>query len=153
MLRTFSRSSLILTLTLGAVWCAAQTAAEWDSTRVNGVAQKLRCPCGCQLPMSCQMPPHPCPTCKKNRIRIYNLLAAGMPEEQIVAQYVAEEGAGVLWTTPGMKGKAAPYVVLLAGCGVVVLVIRRLQWKSEVRVQFDQTILEQSRKELAEFDE
>lgn len=153
MLRTFSRSSLVLALSFVVAPCSAQSAAEWDSTHVNGVAQKLRCPCGCQLPMSCQMPPHPCPTCKKNRIRIYNMLAAGMSEEQIVARYVAEEGAGVLWTTPGTTGKAAPYVVLLAGCGVVVLVIRRLQWKSEVHARFDQTILEQSRKELAEFDE
>jgi cytochrome c-type biogenesis protein CcmH/NrfF len=138
---------------MAATLCMAQTAAEWDSARVNRIAQKLRCPCGCNLPMSCQMPPHPCPTCKKNRIRIYNMLAAGMAEPQIVERYVAEEGAGVLWATPGIAGKTIPYAVLATGCGIVLLVIRRyLRSKPAQSPELDRATLETLRKEMAEFE-
>lgn len=153
MLPTFSRYSAIVTLLAAGIPGLAQTAAEWDSTRVNEIAGKLRCPCGCQLSMSCQMPPHPCPTCRKNRIRIYNMLTAGMSEQQIVAQYVAEEGNGALWVTPGAAGKAAPYAVLLAGAGIVVLVIRRMKKKPEADSQLDGPTLERLNKELAECEE
>src|SRR5262245_27371628 len=105
------------------------------------------------MQMSCQMPPHPCPTCKKNRVRIYKMLAEGMSEEQIVDRYVAEEGAEVLWVTPGIAGKAAPYALLAAGCGVVALVIRRyLRIKPAQPPELDRTTLERLQKELAEFE-
>ena len=123
MRRTVCNWSISVLLIVAAAF--AQTAAEWDSTRVNAIAQKLRCPCGCNLAMSCQMPPHPCPTCKRNRIRIYNMLAEGRTEQEILDRYVAEEGAGVLWITPGLVGKAGPYVVLAFGAAGVLLVIRR----------------------------
>ena len=132
----------------------AQSAAEWDSPRVNAIAQKLRCPCGCQLPMSCQMPPHPCPTCKKNRIRIHDMLTQGMSEQQIVEGYVNEQGAAVLWVTPGLAGQAAPYAVLLGGCGVVLLVLRRIRRRTPApQPQLDRTTAERLRAESAEFDE
>ena len=140
-------------LIVPATLCLAQTAAEWDSAQVNRIAQKLRCPCGCSMQMSCQMPPHPCPTCKKNRIRIYNMLAEGLSEQQIVERYVAQEGAGVLWVTPGIAGKAAPYAVLAAGCGIVLLVIRRyVRTKAEPSPELDRTTLARLKKELAEFE-
>lgn len=144
-----AKAVLMMTATL----CFAQTAAEWDSARVNGIAQKLRCPCGCNMPMSCQMPPHPCPTCKKNRIRIYKMLAEGMSDQQIVDRYVAEEGAGVLWVTPGVAGKVAPYAVLAMGGGIVLIVIRRfLRTKPTQQPELDRTTLERLKNELAEFE-
>ena len=103
----------------------SQTAAEWDGTLVNAIAQKLRCGCGCQLTMSCQMPPHPCPTCKRNKIRIYQMLQEGRSAREIVDRFVAEEGPDVLWVTPGAIGKAGPYAALAFGLACVVLVIRR----------------------------
>jgi cytochrome c-type biogenesis protein CcmH/NrfF len=132
--------------------CPGQTAAEWDSARVNGIAQKLRCPCGCNMPMSCQMPPHPCPTCKKNRIRIYNMLTEGMSEQQILDRYVAEEGAGALWVTPGIAGKAVPYGMLAAGCGVVLLVIRRSLRGRPAQPELDPATLERLQREMADFE-
>lgn len=112
-------------LSASALVLPAQTAAEWDSARVNAVAQKLRCPCGCNLTMACQMPPHPCPTCKKNRIQIYKMLTAGKSDQEIVDAYVAEKGEGVIWVTPGRPVKMTPYAVLLLGFGGVVVIIRR----------------------------
>jgi cytochrome c-type biogenesis protein CcmH/NrfF len=154
LLRTLSQCSAWVALGMAAAVCLAQTAAEWDSARVNGIAHKLRCPCGCKLPMSCQMPPHPCPTCKKNRVRIYNMLAEGQSEQQIVDRYVAEEGVGVLWVTPGVAGHTAPYVVLAAGCGFVLFVIRQyVRVKRAQPLELDRTTLEGLKKELAEFDE
>jgi cytochrome c-type biogenesis protein CcmH/NrfF len=135
---------LLLTVTLS----LAQTTAEWDSARVNGIAQKLRCPCGCNLQMSCQMPPHPCPTCKRNRIRIYNMLAEGISEQQILDRYVKESGAETLWVTPGLAGKITPYVVLAGGSGVVLIVIRRYLRRRPSHPQLDSTTLERLRKEL-----
>ena len=103
----------------------AQTAAEWDSPRINAIAQKLRCGCGCRLTMSCQMPPHPCPACKRNKIRIYKMLAEGRSEREIVERFVAEEGPDALWVTPGAAGRTGPYAALGLGFVGVVLVIRR----------------------------
>ena len=114
-----------LLFAIPAVSVFAQTAAEWDSPRVNAIAQKLRCGCGCRLTMACQMPPHPCPTCKKNRIRIFQMLSEGKSERDILNQYISEEGTDVLWVSPGLAGKSGPYVALAFGFGGVLLVIRR----------------------------
>lgn len=141
----------------GFVWlafetCLAQTAAEWDSPRVNQIAQKLRCPCGCNLQMSCQMPPHPCPTCKRNRIRIYHMLSSGRSEEEILASYVNEDGPEVMWVTPGKAGRAAPYGVGAGGCAVVLAAIVRLLRKPRPQATLDQGALNQAAKEMEELD-
>lgn len=154
MFRNLSLCNACVALAAVASLSVAQTAAEWDSPRVNAIAQKLRCPCGCQLPMSCQMPPHPCPTCKKNRVRISNMLAEGMSEQQIVERYVNEQGAAVLWVTPGLAGQSASYAVLLGGCGVVLLVLRRICRRAPTpEPQLDLTTAERLKNELKEFEE
>ena len=112
----------------------AQTAAEWDSSRVNAIAQKLRCGCGCRLAMSCHMPPHPCPTCKRNKVRIYRMLAEGRSEREVLDRYISEEGTNVLWVTPGLAGRTGPYVALVFGFGGVLLVIRRYRRNAAARI-------------------
>jgi cytochrome c-type biogenesis protein CcmH/NrfF len=145
-----SAVSLMVCAMLSVSW--AQTSAEWDSPRVHAIAQKLRCPCGCNLTMSCQMPPHPCPTCKKNRIRIYQMLSEGMSERDILRTYVAESGSEVLWVTPGASGKAAPYVGLGLGFGAVLLVIRRYLRQRASTPDVDPLVMERVKKEMAELD-
>jgi len=130
-----------------------QTAAEWDSPRVNAIAQKLRCNCGCNLAMSCQMPPHPCPTCKRNRIRIYNMLSEGKSDLDIIGQYIAEEGTDVLWTTPGFAVKAAPYIALAFGLGGIVIILRRYIQAIPSHSANDEAVLKRFSKELAEWDQ
>ena len=126
--------SIKLLLAIPSLPVFSQTAAEWDSPRVNAIAQKLRCSCGCKLTMACQMPPHPCPTCKKNRIRIFQMLTEGKSERDILNRYIAEEGTDVLWVTPGFAGKSGPYVALACGFGGVLLVIRRYRHNATSRV-------------------
>src|ERR1035438_6483152 len=84
------KSSILVAL-LAAV-ALAQSASEWDSTAVNGVAAKLKCDCGCKQDIACTMPPYPCPVCKKNKMRIFNMMNQGMTESQILDTYVKEQG-------------------------------------------------------------
>ena len=48
----------------------------------------------------------------------------GKPEGQILDEFVAENGAGVLAVSPGPWGNATPYIALALGLGVVFLAIR-----------------------------
>jgi hypothetical protein len=110
---------------LATALCLAQTATEYESAPVNHVAGMLNCSCGCHLRMDCVMPPTGiCPVCKAAKIHIANLKAEGKSEGQILDQFVAENGAGVLAVSPGPFGNAAPYLALLLGLGAVLLAIR-----------------------------
>jgi hypothetical protein len=121
-LRT-SKASLLVAL--ATALSLAQTATEYESAPVNHVAGMLNCSCGCHLRMDCVMPPTGiCPVCKAAKIHIANLKAEGKSDGQILDQFVAENGAGVLAISPGPFGNAAPYLALLLGLGAVLLAIR-----------------------------
>ena len=53
-LKQYKASALIV---LAAALCVAQTANEYESPAVVGIAGKLNCNCGCHLNMACVMPP------------------------------------------------------------------------------------------------
>jgi cytochrome c-type biogenesis protein CcmH/NrfF len=121
--RTWKASLLIAAI---AALCLAQTADEYESPEVNHIAGKLNCSCGCKLRMDCVMPPTGiCPVCKAAKIRIANMRKDGKDDQQVLGQFVAENGAAVLAISPGPFGNAAPYIALLMGLGVVFAVIRR----------------------------
>ena len=121
-MRTSKASLLVAAAT---ALCLAQTATEYESPAVNHIAGKLNCSCGCKLRMDCVMPPTGiCPVCKAAKIRIANMQKEGNSEGQILDQFVAENGAGVLAVSPGTFGNAAPYLALILGLGVVFLAIR-----------------------------
>jgi hypothetical protein len=121
--RRTSKASLLVAL--ATALCLAQTATEYESAPVNHVAGMLNCSCGCHLRMDCVMPPTGiCPVCKAAKIHIANLKAEGKSDGQILDQFVAENGAGVLAISPGPFGNAAPYLALLLGLGAVLLAIR-----------------------------
>jgi cytochrome c-type biogenesis protein CcmH/NrfF len=119
------KSSILVAL-LAAV-ALAQSASEWDSTAVNGVAAKLKCDCGCKQDIACTMPPYPCPVCKKNKMRIFNMMNQGMTESQILDTYVKEQGKDVLVVHPGSAGFIGPIVAALGGLLLVIMVIRRMR--------------------------
>ena len=102
----------------------AQTASDLDSPAVNRVAAKLQCSCGCNQNMACVMPPG-CPMCKTNKTKIFGLQKTGMGDDQILAQYVAENGKDIIVIPPGMGGFAGPYIALGLGLIVVLWTIRR----------------------------
>jgi cytochrome c-type biogenesis protein CcmH/NrfF len=100
------KSSFLVAL-LAAV-ALAQSASEWDSQAVNGIAAKLKCSCGCKQDIACTMPPYPCPVCKMNKVRIFNMLNQGMTESQILDTYVKENGKDVLVVGPGAAAMVGP---------------------------------------------
>ena len=142
-----------LLIAVAAMVCLAQTASEWDSHEINQIARKLHCDCGCKLDMSCQMPPQPCPVCKMNKIKMYNMKQQGMSEPQILDAFVQEKGKDVLVVPPGIAGVVGPYVALAAGLGLVLLVIRRYLHKKPAAVaEVDPAMLEQIDKDLEKLD-
>ena len=144
------RASLLIA-TAAAV-CLAQSASEWDSHEINQIARKLHCDCGCKLDMSCQMPPQPCPVCKMNKIKMYNMKAQGMSEPQILDRFVQENGKDILVVPPGIMGALGPYLALTAGLALVLLVIRRLRKPAAAAPEVDPAMLAQIDKDLEKLD-
>ena len=116
------KSSLLLAVMIAAA--LGQTATEMDSPQINRIASKLHCNCGCNQSMACVMPPG-CPVCKTNKAKMVNLQKSGMSDQQILDQYVAENGKDVLIVPPGIAGVLGPYVALSLGLLLVVWTIRR----------------------------
>lgn len=132
--------------------CVAQSASDWDSHEINEIARKLHCNCGCKLDMSCQMPPQPCPVCKMNKIKMFDMKQQGMSEQQILDRFVQENGKDVLVVPPGTAGVVGPYVALAAGLGLVLLVIRHMRKKPAVVTEVDPATLAQIEKDLEKLD-
>jgi len=106
--------------------CFAQTANELEAPQVNRVAEKLACPCGCALNMTCKMEPYMCGTCKRAKTKIIDLQQQGKSDQQILNQFVQDNGKNILVTPPGAMGVAGPAIALVAGLGIVMLVLRKL---------------------------
>jgi len=117
-----------LLVAVAATLCVAQTASEYETPQINGIAKKLNCNCGCHLDMACVMPPSGvCPVCKENKIKMAQMLKSGMTEQQIIDQYVKDQGPGVLVHQPGVLGFTGPYIALGLGGLALLFVIRRLK--------------------------
>jgi cytochrome c-type biogenesis protein CcmH/NrfF len=106
----------------------AQNAADLESQPVLRIAAKLKCNCGCNLNMACQMPGG-CSVCKTNRTKIFQMQQEGMTDQQILDSYVAERGKEVLVIPPGIGGALGPYVALGLGLMLVLWTIRRYMHK------------------------
>ncbi|MEQ1886033.1 MAG: cytochrome c-type biogenesis protein CcmH [Bryobacteraceae bacterium] len=137
----------------------AQNAADLESAPVLRIANKLKCSCGCNLTMACQMPGG-CALCKTNRTKIYRMQQEGMNDQQILDSYVAEQGKDVLVIPPGIGGTAGPYVALALGMLLVVWTIRRYMQKPAAvagaaaagTVDIDPATLAQIEKDMANLD-
>jgi cytochrome c-type biogenesis protein CcmH/NrfF len=117
-----------LLIAVAASLCVAQTASEYETPQINGIAKKLNCNCGCNLDMACVMPPSGvCPICRENKIKMANMLKSGMTEQQILDQYVKEQGPAVLVHQPGVLGFTGPYIALALGGLALFFVIGRLK--------------------------
>ncbi len=117
-----------LLVAIAAGLCVAQTASEYETPQINGIAKKLNCNCGCHLDMACIMPPSGvCHICKDNKIRMANMLKAGLTEQQIIDTFVKEQGPGVLVHQPGAIGFTGPYIALGLGALALLFVIKRLK--------------------------
>jgi cytochrome c-type biogenesis protein CcmH/NrfF len=106
----------------------AQNGADLESAAVLRVGAKMKCSCGCNQTMACQMPGG-CAICKANRTKIYQMQHMGMSDQQIVDRFVAEKGPDVVVIPPGTSGFAGPYVVLGLGLMLVLYTIHRYKAK------------------------
>jgi len=150
----------LLVVLLGAA-ALAQSASEWDSHAVNAIAAKLQCSmvkgstCSCKQDIACTMPPYPCPMCKMNKVRIFNMMSQGMTEQQILDTYVAESGPGVLTVHPGAAAAIGPWAALGAGLVLVLLIIRRYKASGAAApagAPVDPAVIEQIEKDLSKLD-
>jgi hypothetical protein len=134
--------------------CLAQTAADLVAPQVSRVADKLKCSCGCNLTMACFMPPAgQCGTCRIGKEKIIALQSQGKSDQQILDQFVQDNGKDVLAITPGVVGFVTPYAALAVGLGIVAFVIRRFrQPQTATLPQVDPATIERIEKDLAKLD-
>ncbi len=123
--RAWRAGLLVAAMTVAAF---AQTGADLESPAVFRVGAKMKCTCGCNQNMACQMPGG-CALCKANRTKIYKMQMAGMNDKQIIDQFVAEKGPEIVIIPPGMGGMIGPYVALGLGLILVLYTIRRYSAK------------------------
>ena len=148
-MRRFRISFLIAVVAAVAL---AQSASDYDSHEINAIAAHIKCSCGCNQNMSCNMQPG-CPVCKAAKIRMYNMRSTGKSESDILNAFVAESGPDVLVVPPGIMGVVGPYLALAAGLGLVLYTIRRFMHKPTVVLpEADPAVLAQIEKDLAKLD-
>ncbi len=126
--RRFRGVLLAVIGTLGLVATGvAQTAGDLETPAVNRIAEKLNCPCGCMMNMACKMDPYPCGTCRRAKVKIFEMQGAGKSDQQILDSFVAdpEYGKKVLAIAPGFWGVAGIWTAVLIGLGMVVVAMRR----------------------------
>lgn len=147
------RSSFLLVV-LAAV-ALAQTASEKPSVDVLRVAHRLACQCGCKDTVAtCSM--LECHFSKPAKERIAKLQAAGMSDQAIIDQFIAEYGPGIYRAEPNAWGWIIPYATVGLGMVVVWLVLRAyLRPRPAPAVPDDPALAkynEQIEKDLARFD-
>ena len=140
-------------LLLAACALTAQTISEIESTEVNRVAEKMNCPCGCQLNMACKMEPWPCQTCRKSKIKIAAMQKEGKNDSEILNSFAAEMGSQVIAVPPGIWGTALAYSAGGIGLLLVVWVMRRYMRPRAVPLpDVDPKVLAAIEKDLAKLD-
>ena len=110
----------------------AQSAEEMESPAVNRVAEKLLCPCGCKMNMTCRMDPYPCRTCWDNKKKILKMQSAGLSDQAILDQFSQDMGKDVVAVRPGVLGSITFYAAAVFGLILVLVVIRKYTRPSPV---------------------
>ena len=114
-MRRFKNSLLLLILTMAAL---AQTASEKPSLDVRRVGMRLQCQCGCKDSVAtCSM--LECGFSKPAKEKIARMLALGMTDQQIIDDFVRENGPGIYLSPPSAFGWIVPYASV--GFGLVVI--------------------------------
>jgi cytochrome c-type biogenesis protein CcmH/NrfF len=94
----------------------------------------LQCTCGCprESIVTCT-----CPTAAKFRGEVRAMMAEGMTQEQIKAEWVRRFGPGALMVPPNSGANRllylAPLVAIVAGAALVVSLLRRFRQRDQVK--------------------
>jgi cytochrome c-type biogenesis protein CcmH/NrfF len=107
-----------------AAFALAQSASDLESPAVLRVADNLKCSCGCTLTMACKMEGD-CQMCRRGKAKIFSMQQAGKSDDQIMAQFVQENGKDVIVERPGFMGVGGIGIAALIGLAIVVIAIRR----------------------------
>ena len=107
-----------------------EISADLITPDVKRVGSRLRCLCGCAMTVGeCNMVG--CGHASPARIKIREMLKAGMTDDQIVDAFVKEEGIKILAAPPAKGfnwfGYSAPYLLALAGAGFLAMFIRNMR--------------------------
>ena len=114
-MRRFKNSFLLVILAVAAL---AQTASEKPSLDVRRVGMRLQCQCGCKDSVaSCSM--LECGFSKPAKEKIARMLALGMSDQQIIDDFIRENGPGIYLSPPSAFGWIVPYASV--GLGLVVI--------------------------------
>jgi cytochrome c-type biogenesis protein CcmH/NrfF len=110
--------------------CAAlaQTESEIESDSVKRVGTHIACQCGaCTENVNCNMSSGQCHFCKPARTKIYKMQRAGMSDDKVIASFITEYGKSIFRADPNSFFWMVPYLSLLAGGGVLWLVLRKMR--------------------------
>jgi len=119
------RAVLFLVLVVAAL---AQTESEIESDDVKRVGTHIACQCGaCSENVNCNMSSGQCHFCKPARTKIYKMQRAGMNDDQVIASFIREYGQAIFRADPNSFFWVIPYLSLLAGGGVLWLVLKRMR--------------------------
>ena len=106
----------------------AQSESQIESDDVKRVGTHIACQCGaCSENVNCNMSSGQCHFCKPARTKIYKMQRAGMSDEQVISSFVQEYGKAIFRADPNSFFWVIPYLSLLAGGGVLWIVIKRLR--------------------------
>jgi len=115
-------------LLLTAIAAFAQTATEIESDEVKRVGNHLSCQCGsCQENLNCNMSSGQCHFCKPARTRIYKMQREGQSDSAIITAFIKEYGEKIFRRDPNSSFWMVPYLCLLAGAGLVWVVLKKMR--------------------------
>ena len=145
-MQRFKSSLLVLMLAVAAL---AQTASEKPNNDVRRVGARLQCQCGCKDSVAtCSM--LECSFSKPAKLRIAQMQAVGMSDEQIVQAFVRDYGVGVYLAPPNAFGWIVPYAGVGFGIVVILLFIRKYR---KPKLMKDLGAIEVEDPELAKYQE
>jgi cytochrome c-type biogenesis protein CcmH/NrfF len=102
----------------------AQTASEKPNADVRRVAARIRCQCGCgDSVATCSM--LECEFSKPAKLRIAQMQAVGMSDDQIIQAFIRQYGPGIYLARPNAFGWIVPYSAVGVGLLGIWLFIRK----------------------------
>jgi cytochrome c-type biogenesis protein CcmH len=134
---------------MAAVAALAQTASEKPNNDVRRVGARLQCQCGCKDSVAtCSM--LECSFSKPAKLRIAQMQAVGMSDDQIVQAFIRDYGAAVYLAPPNAFGWIVPYAGVGFGIVVILLFIRKYR---KPKLMKDLGAIEVEDPELAKYQE
>jgi cytochrome c-type biogenesis protein CcmH/NrfF len=100
-----------------------------ESDDVKRVGVHLKCTCGCNENLNCNMSSGQCHICKPARGKIFKMQQSGMSDAAIIDSFV-KSGEFTLLSDPNSYFWVVPYFSLALGGVVVWMVLKRLRGSS-----------------------